>query len=245
MKRKWRWLKMPIVVWKDISNAVKISLAHLKAVWWLRFLLITFIIIVVFALWIQFSRAFVKPPDNFADWIYQFLDDWSVPLSASVMLLLATAAFFSILDNRHARAIDRMERLLNEIIEWATDVTKYTTGQTALGAKETIEVISSGIPLEVIKKTVSGERFVELNGLSSKGVYIKSLAPRLFPDNIDLHRAIHNVRLRIFKHLRFLDLARKGRVKNDEKASQIHLRRLQDDACTLVELAVSIYTQIK
>ena len=54
--------------------------------------------------------------------IFGFFDDWAIILSASVMLLLAGAAVWTIMDNRYARQLDRKDRLLNEIIEWARDV---------------------------------------------------------------------------------------------------------------------------
>ncbi len=43
----------------------------------------------------------------------------------------------------------------------------------------------------------------------------------------------------------YLELVMKRRVKNIEKASQIHLTRLQQDAINLIEIAVAIYAEIK
>jgi len=48
-----------------------------------------------------------------------------VAISALATLVLAFGAFWAIMDNRHARIVDRKERLLNEIIEWAENVVDH------------------------------------------------------------------------------------------------------------------------
>ena len=116
------WLKKILVVfWKDISNGAQISWAHLKAIWWLKYLLLTIVAIVALAVWAQGARI-AEDPNRFAKWLYAFLDDWAVTLGAAVTFMLAVAAFLAILDNRHGRRVDRRERLLNEIIGWATEI---------------------------------------------------------------------------------------------------------------------------
>ncbi len=120
MRTLWYWLrKILVVFWKDISNGARISWAHLKAIWWLKYLLLTIVAIVALAVWAQGARI-TEDPNRFAVWLYNFLNDWAIALGAAVTLMLAAAAFLAILDNRQGRRADRKEHLLNEIIEWAT-----------------------------------------------------------------------------------------------------------------------------
>jgi hypothetical protein len=123
-------LKIPRTVWEDISNAAQISWAHLKANWWLKYIVLTIVIVVALAVWAQCARS-TEDPNLFAKWIYDFLNDWAITIGAAVTLLLAIAAFLAILDNRRGRRLDRRERLLNEIIDWAENslaiINKYPT----------------------------------------------------------------------------------------------------------------------
>jgi hypothetical protein len=123
-------LKIPRTVWEDISNAAQISWAHLKANWWLKYIVLTIVIVVALAVWAQGARS-TEDPNLFAKWIYDFLNDWAITIGAAVTLLLAIAAFLAILDNRRGRRLDRRERLLNEIIDWAENslaiINKYPT----------------------------------------------------------------------------------------------------------------------
>lgn len=52
----------------------------------------------------------------------EWLKDWAVPLSAGAMFLLALAAFWAIRQNYSLNKRARRERLLNEIIAWATNI---------------------------------------------------------------------------------------------------------------------------
>ena len=119
MRTLWHWLrKIPVVAWKDISNGAQISWAHLKVIWWLKYLVLIIVIVVALAIWAQGARS-TEDPNRFAEWLYNFLNDWAIALGAAVTFMLAVAAFLAILDNRHGRRVDRRERLLNEIIGWA------------------------------------------------------------------------------------------------------------------------------
>lgn len=173
-------------------------------------------------------------------------------LTAAASVFAVFIAAISINETRRIRSDsmdkenrDRKERLVNEIIDWATEVIEHTAGQTALKSNQILEVISSGIPLEVIQGTVSHEEIVKLNRLSAKGIYVESLITKVFPNMTDLRIVNHKVRRRIYEQIRYLELVMKGRVKNIEKASRIHLTRLQQDAINLVEIAVAMYAEIK
>jgi len=166
---------------------------------------------------------------------------WTIAGVIASFLVAGIALWLGINSSRQLDKIRRAEKErsgLKEIIDWAIEVIEFTAGQTALGSKETMEVISSGLPLEIVKKTVAEEQHVKLNKLSSKALYVDSLRARLSPNITDLHIAIHNVRRRIYEHISYLDLELKGRVKNSAEATQIH-------AGCLVELTVDMYAKTK
>lgn len=63
-------------------------------------------------------------------WALIFLlnaDNW-VGISAISTMILAIAAFWTIRNSREQEKRDRKERLLNDIIEWAVDVTRVNFG---------------------------------------------------------------------------------------------------------------------
>ncbi|MFC1932547.1 hypothetical protein ACFLXU_02810 [Chloroflexota bacterium] len=98
---------------------------HWKAYPYIRAITWCIAFVVCFAIAVQWLRSPSGVNNNAADQIFKFLDDWAVALGASVTLLLAVAAFWSIMDNRHGRIVDRTERRLNEIIEWAIDIENW------------------------------------------------------------------------------------------------------------------------
>ncbi|MCK4368222.1 MAG: hypothetical protein KAV68_00925 [Dehalococcoidales bacterium] len=55
----------------------------------------------------------------------EWLKEWAVPLSAGATLILALMAFLAIRQTRAMQKRERKERLLNEIIEWAIEITKW------------------------------------------------------------------------------------------------------------------------
>jgi len=67
---------------------------------------------------------FFKATNCVAKWAFTFFSEWAMVLSAAVMLLLAAAAFWAIMDYRHGRRVDRKQRLQNAIVNWAVDVRK-------------------------------------------------------------------------------------------------------------------------
>lgn len=54
--------------------------------------------------------------------IVDWIREWTIPLSGGATFLLAIAAFWAIWQNRSLQIRERKERLLNEIIEWATEI---------------------------------------------------------------------------------------------------------------------------
>ncbi|GAJ14884.1 unnamed protein product, partial [marine sediment metagenome] len=60
-----------------------------------------------------------KDTNDFAKWIFNFIDDWAFVLSAIIMFFLATAAFLSILENRLERVEHAHRLALLRIRGWA------------------------------------------------------------------------------------------------------------------------------
>lgn len=121
------WIILELVFTKighltGLTTFFRLSWGHLRSVWWLQSLSVFIIAIIIFTVLIQTFRTPGVSPDNLADTIYNFFNDWAIVLGASVTLLLASAAFLAILDNRHSKVVDRKERYINEIIEWAQDI---------------------------------------------------------------------------------------------------------------------------
>jgi len=99
-----------------------------EAFWFIRVIVYFFIIAVCLAILVQILKQIPCLSGSViscvAQEIYNFFHDWAMVLSATVTFIIATAAFWVIIDNRFGRRIDRMQRLRNEIINWASDVRK-------------------------------------------------------------------------------------------------------------------------
>jgi len=63
---------------------------------WLPTLIALVITVICFAALVQIF----KETNCIANWLFNFLNDWALVLSASVTLLLATAAFWAIRESR-------------------------------------------------------------------------------------------------------------------------------------------------
>lgn len=94
----------------------------MRALWvfvrrfWLS-ITILIVIILGFAIWVQFN----KETNCFAGWVFNFLQQWAIAISAAVTLLLALAAFWSISDTRHFRYVESITKSLDEVCSWAMD----------------------------------------------------------------------------------------------------------------------------
>ena len=173
---------------------------------------------------------------------------WTISGVIASFLVAGIALWLGIRSNRQLHKIHSVEKResgIQEIIAWATDVIDFTAGQTTFSAKDLVEIFEYGVPFETVKKTSAHDRHTKLNKLSSKAVYIVFLRELLFSNSTDLHLAIHKVRRKIYEHLCFLTLEMQGRVKNPEKSTQLHLRRLLDESISLVKIATDLYTKIK
>lgn len=78
------------------------------------------VIILGFAIWVQFSKG----TNCFAEWVFDFLTQWAIVLSATVTLMLAIAAFWNVSDTRHFRYVESISKSLDEIRSWALDANR-------------------------------------------------------------------------------------------------------------------------
>jgi hypothetical protein len=104
-----------------MKYGLKILLEHYKAkeYWYIKYITRSIIGFVCLAILIQIFKEIGFIP---AQKIFEFFDNWATILSAIIMLSLAGAAVWTIMDNRYARILDRNDRLLNEVFEWASNV---------------------------------------------------------------------------------------------------------------------------
>lgn len=84
------------------------------------------------------------------DWI----KDWAIPLSASATFLLAIAAFWAIFQNRNIQKRNRRESILNEIIDWATEI--HTTS-----LKMDLPKIDPALELYIEEKAEGNQEIIE------------------------------------------------------------------------------------
>lgn len=121
MKCIW---KLVCKLWNEFLHPLRMAWGYYKGYWYFRFIINVIVLIIFLAVLAQNT----KDTNDFAKWAFTFLDEWSMVLAAAATLLLAGAAFWAIMDNRHGRIVDRRERLLNEIIKWAMDITRCGFG---------------------------------------------------------------------------------------------------------------------
>ena len=101
------------------------------------------------------------------------IDNW-LAISAGATFLLALAAFWAIWQNYSLRQKERKERLLNEIIEWAIDVTNWRS--------ESKKVFKEMVGITDIKQqeVFTHAHIVEVKegfvGMSGRNQYISSIS---------------------------------------------------------------------
>ena len=173
-----------------MKYGLKVFIQHYKSKehWYIKYLIWGIVIIVSCAILVHvFKKLGCTPARN----IFGFFDDWATILSASVMLLLAGAAVWAIMDNRYARKVDRKERLLNEIIEWVS-VLKLRTLQanrqiTVLEKERGYEGLFFAISDELVKaeliNLLASENSIpvenELNNVWQSAFFCSQLAGRM------------------------------------------------------------------
>lgn len=128
---------MKLGIWYNVGMwyGIEVIVAHYKskANWYLKYLTWGFVIIVCFAILVHVF----KDTNCLATWLFNFFSTWAIVLGAIATLGLVLGAFLAIMDNRHSRILDRRERRLNEIIEWATDICRCGVEQRSEKIMET------------------------------------------------------------------------------------------------------------
>lgn len=87
-------------------------------------------------------------------------DNW-VGISALTTMLLAIAAFWNIRQTYGMRKAEKRERLLNEIIEWAIEITHANFGGEI--------IVTSGISEKIQRRRDSANRLLNCQELTLKG----------------------------------------------------------------------------
>jgi hypothetical protein len=103
--------------------------------------------------------------------IFKWLKDWAMPLSAGATFLLAIAAFGAIWQNHRLQKRDRKERLLNEIIKWAVDISDCNIGVSGLEALKDEGDLSGRVD-KILTHAQLTEWGLRLQALETKGKYI-------------------------------------------------------------------------
>ena len=132
--------------------------------WW--FILVIFFVIIGFAIVLQYLRE----SNGVAEWIFKFLSDWAVILSATVGLLVVVSALLAIQENRRAEA-------RRKIRKWAEDILLN------LDKKNTEEQILALTSLWHIR----GSIFYDSKSL---GHFIASIAEETFYSFFELYKIL-------------------------------------------------------
>ena len=154
------------------------------------------------------------------------------------MLLLASVAVWTIMDNRYGRILDRRERLLNEIIEWAVGISKC-------GIEKGYPDISNLIDLHVVWLKISnniGDIILCFKEMRGKNQYISEIVKAL---DQDLREASKTLTDDFEEHIRLLSLCEtymRDREKSWEKAVG-HKHKLNFSAKKVIEEATTIKTR--
>jgi len=243
----------------DMKHGWKIFVTHYKSEehWYIKSLIWGIIGIICFAILIHILKEIGIVP---AQKIFDFFNEWATILYAGVTLLLIGVAVWTIMDNRYARRIDRKERLLNEIIEWAEDVatceysvsiekpssifTKlYDKDLRAYDIKDKVKV-AQGIMQD--HKRVLQSRYMNLHlnyqTLDARGEYILSLS-----DDKDFESIINTIRAVKAQISDYLEILWKYMEDIDDKLQQEKVieqgKELNKSAIQLIKEAAKIKTR--
>ena len=96
-------------------------------------------------------------------------DNW-IGISTITTLLLALAAFWAIMQNYSFRRKEHRERLLNEIIEWAINISNCNIGASG---SDTLKAVEDPLVADqILTHYQLTEWGVRLQGLKTRGKYI-------------------------------------------------------------------------
>jgi hypothetical protein len=211
-----------------MKHGLKVLIEHYKSKehWYVKYLIWSIVSIVCFAILIQIFKEVGFLP---AQKIFDFLNQWAMVLSASATLLLAFTAFWAIMDNRHGRIVDRRERLLKEVIDWATDI--LICGRDI--SRELFKEIAGG---STSKRAAGIELEAKFNVISWRGVYIRHISSNL---NKALYDSVLDTQRILRQHGKIMGLDFKSKIKNASALGK-HRDTLDDSAKLIIEIAVSL-----
>ncbi len=131
----------------------------------------------------------------------KWLKEWSQAISAGIMLLAVFVALgigvASILHTQSMQKRERRERLLNEIIEWAVDITKGELLMEFADVKGIKDIRKTRLYLYV---TVDKLQFT-FRQARTRGLYISRIASIL---GTDLQKAVGELRRNLEAHIQVL-----------------------------------------
>ena len=161
-----------------------------------------------------FSLEFYK-----AAWeIYEFLDEWAMIISAGVTLMLAITVGWVIMDNHRDRKVDRIQRLQNDVISWATEVMKAL------------------FVTSFKRQTVVQENMREkLTVLTAVKIFTKTKAAELMPDG-ELARKVENAGTHLEQFIKNLEHT----SENDFVSLETPWKNLKQEFLDIIESASSI-----
>lgn len=161
-------------------------------------------------------------------------DNW-IGISAVATLLLALGAFLTIRQNYCLHARERRERLLNEIIEWATQILECGRAPTYIA--ERFKVLN-GKNTSRFEFELNMTAMAAFNVLTWKAVHIGFLA-QYSVRNEGLKDAVEDARTLLRQHLKIVSLALDKKLK-DAAAQGRHRDKVDKQAKKVIELAVKL-----
>ena len=166
-------------------------------------------------------------------------DNW-VGISALTTMLLALAAFWAIRQNYQFRRQEKKERLLNEIIEWATDVAKCSLAKGVFDETVPISGLAAEQALPELLNSVVDFRMARATSVS-----ILNITSEINPD---LKPSVDNLTEEIKKQIKLL-MEYKRKLTPTWSADQVVAKvagnneRIYNLATMLIEEATKIKTR--
>ena len=159
---------------------------------------------------------------------------WFLAASAGATLFLAIAAFWAIWQNYSLHKRERKERLLNEIIEWATQILECGRDPAFTGQRLNL----TGKRLTSFEFDLHIAIQAAFNVLSWRAVHIGFLAQHSI-GNKGLNDAVEDTRTLVRQQAKLLSLASARKLK-DNAAIGRHRKKVDDNAKKVIELAVKL-----
>jgi hypothetical protein len=160
-------------------------------------------------------------------------DNW-LAISAGATFLLALAAFWAIWQNHSLRKRERKERLLNEIIEWATQILECSRAPTFIEPR--LKLTEEGVSTFEFELDITSR--AAFNVLSWRAVHIGFIAQYSI-GNKGLKDAVEDTRTLIRRQVKLLSLASDKKLKNRAAVGK-HRNKVDDKAKKVIELAVRL-----